>query len=249
MAAAKPDEYKAVITNLQHAKVMSREYETPMRLIAANHPRVPSLRVLDISAAGSSLRSHPSDPLSLLPCQSIEYVEGEIDTAFAASFAIPYLSRSGFPFEDGSFDAVFSIAGLHHFPQEYRADIYRQCRRVLRKGGLLVVGDVGCGSPQAEFLNGFVDAHAAGGHKGVFFEHGGEDEAALRAVFDRTERSDEHYPWQFDSHLHRTLFCHELFRLQCTIEQTSDELLRVFGVGGESDSSLPWMLTYFVAVA
>lgn len=247
--ATKPNYYKAVMDNVQHARVMRCEYETPMRLVAANHPgRVPSLRVLNISAAGNSLRSHPSRPLRLLPCESIDYVEGEIDAAFAASFAVPFLSRSSFPYEDGSFDVVFSIAGLHHFSQEHRAEIYRECRRVLRKGGLLVIGDVRCGSPQAEFLNGFVDTHAPGGHKGLFFEHGGQDEAVLQTVFECIQQSDEHYPWEFDSHLHRTLFCHKLFRLQSTIEQTADELRRVFGVG-EFDSSLPWMLTYFVAVA
>jgi SAM-dependent methyltransferase len=246
--ATKPNDYKAVIDNVQHARVMMCEYETPMRLVAANHPRVPHLRVLNISAAGNSLKVHPSSPLRLLPCESVDYVEGEIDTAFAASFAKPLLGRSSFPYADGSFDVVFSIAGMHHFSQEYRADVYRECRRVLRKGGLLVIGDVKCGSPQAEFLNGFVDTHAPGGHKGLFFEHGGEDEAALRSLFEGVNHSDEHYPWKFDSPLHRTLFCHKLFRLRCGIKQTADELQRVFGVD-ESDTSLPWMLTYFVAVA
>jgi SAM-dependent methyltransferase len=44
------------------------------------------------------------------------------------------------PFEDNSFDVVFSIAVFHHFPtKKYRLRMAKELYRVLRPGGKLVV--------------------------------------------------------------------------------------------------------------
>jgi len=44
------------------------------------------------------------------------------------------------PFRSGSFDAIHSIAAIHHMPSEdERRQLLLECRRVLRKGGVLIV--------------------------------------------------------------------------------------------------------------
>lgn len=249
-AEPKAGDYERVIRRKENAMVMSEEYATPMRLVAGSlgFRFRPRLRVLNISAAGAELDIHPSQPLALLPCDTVDYVEGEIDAAFAHAFAKPFLSPSGrWPFESSSFDVVVTIAGLHHFTHSERAAMYAECRRVLHpEGGVLVAGDVKVGSEQAAFLNGFVDAHTDTGHRGIFFQgKGGHDHRSLCALFPRVTVSDEHYPWNFSSTQHRTAFCKELFRLKCREEEVAAALLRMGA--HETLPHLPWTLTYFVA--
>jgi ubiquinone/menaquinone biosynthesis C-methylase UbiE len=45
------------------------------------------------------------------------------------------------PFPDGSFDVVVSTLMVHHLPEEGRADVVREMRRVLRPGGTLLLAD------------------------------------------------------------------------------------------------------------
>ena len=244
--ATKAKDYERVIRRPENGMVMSNEYCTPMRLVSrfpGFHAFRSCLRVLNISAAGAELDIHPSQPLAFLPCDHVDYVEAEIDTAFAHAFSKPPLAaHTSWPFEEESFDVVLSIAGLHHFTHEERRSIYAQCRRVLRQDGALVIGDVKKGSWQASFLNGFVDAHTETGHRGLFFEEGGPDHESLSAIFETVRCTDQCYDWEFTSVLHRTRFCKELFRLQCSDEELSQHLH-----DASPGPNLPWMLTYFVA--
>jgi ubiquinone/menaquinone biosynthesis C-methylase UbiE len=47
------------------------------------------------------------------------------------------------PFADHSFDVIYSTLMLHHVPQAIRKQAFREWRRVLRKGGRIVVADFG----------------------------------------------------------------------------------------------------------
>ena len=42
-----------------------------------------------------------------------------------------------FPFADGVFDAVYAHLSLHYFPDDATRALFREIRRVLRRGGLL----------------------------------------------------------------------------------------------------------------
>ncbi|GGO84799.1 hypothetical protein GCM10011584_03240 [Nocardioides phosphati] len=52
-------------------------------------------------------------------------------------------SAATLPYADGSLDVVVCTLVLHHLPLEAKADALREMRRVLRPGGLLVIGDWG----------------------------------------------------------------------------------------------------------
>ncbi|MBI2432601.1 MAG: class I SAM-dependent methyltransferase [Candidatus Hydrogenedentes bacterium] len=60
------------------------------------------------------------------------------------------------PFEDGSFDAVVSIEGIEHLTRPF--DFVRECRRVLRPGGVLILTTPNISSLRSRwrwFLTGF----------------------------------------------------------------------------------------------
>ncbi len=63
------------------------------------------------------------------------------------------------PFEDRSFDTVFSNTILHHIPQP--AEMLREAWRVLKPGGVLLIRDL-YRPADAETLDRLVATHAAG---------------------------------------------------------------------------------------
>ena len=239
----KGEHYERVIRSSEHADVMTEEYCVPMRLVSRSMPFRHHLTVLNLSAAGAELTE---TQLSYLPCDSVTYVEVEIDEKFCAAFGKRHCPLGCFPFESESVDVVFSIAGVHHFSPESRALLYAECRRVLRPDGMLVVGDVKAGSAQAAFLNGFVDANSSRGHRGMFFDENGQDASVLRRLFAHVECGEEHYVWRFRDVPHSVSFCHSLFGIDgCDMSETASAMSRIFGTDGSDGSDLPWMLYYF----
>jgi len=69
-----------------------------------------------------------------------EVVGGDVDPDF---FKVPYLScirldmNHVFPVEDNSYDYISCIEGLEHLENQF--GFIRECRRVLKKGGILVL--------------------------------------------------------------------------------------------------------------
>ena len=91
------------------------------------------------------------------------------------------------PFADGSFDAVFSKDALLHVPDKQA--LYRDLYRVLRPGGLLLIGDWlrGPGQGIDALLAEFV---AAAGHAFHMVTLSSIAECAAQAGFDRIETTD-----------------------------------------------------------
>ena len=102
------------------------------------------------------------------------------DVRFVQAFS------NAMPFPDGSFDVIVSTLFFHHLEREVKAATLRECVRVLRPGGRLVVGDWGRPSGpvmaalfmQVRAIDGFgVTADNAHGRLPGLFE-----EAGLRSV-------------------------------------------------------------------
>ena len=60
-----------------------------------------------------------------------------------ADYVIDINKQYKLPFKDGEFDTVTMIAVLHHIPKDQRAAVLSECRRVLNKGGKLLLTQLG----------------------------------------------------------------------------------------------------------
>ena len=99
------------------------------------------------------------------------------------------------PLDDGAVDHIVSLAGLHHEPS--LPAVFAEMRRLLRRGGRLVIEDAAVDTPPARFLNGFVAANNPMGHDGRFLD---ERTAGLleAAGFVLLSEAEVPIPWAFD---------------------------------------------------
>jgi SAM-dependent methyltransferase len=151
------------------------------------------------------------------------------------------------PLKSGEVDVVVSLVGLHH--EGDRLSIFREVKRVLRKGGRLAIAEVACNSPVARFLDEFVDAQNPDGHVGKYIDddfRSAISDAGLTLKQDRAA----HYQWRFAS----TEDLSRFIRLMFGLEQITDiEILH--GVKDylgplefdERGIGLPWSLHLLLA--
>lgn len=95
-------------------------------------PRLPSGRVLDIpSGEGAFARR--------CAARGLQAVAADCDALNRAAGVEPVIADMNrpLPFRDGEFDAVVSIEGIEHIERPF--DFVRECRRVLKPGGLLAI--------------------------------------------------------------------------------------------------------------
>ena len=72
------------------------------------------------------------------------------------------------PLADGSVDHIVSLAGLHHEPS--LPAVFAEMRRLVKRGGRVVIEDAAVDTPPARWLNGFVAANNPMGHDGRFLD-------------------------------------------------------------------------------
>ena len=146
--------------------------------------------------------------------------------------------------DDGYFDVIASLAGLHH--AEDKQAIFNEWGRTLKSNGRVVVADVAEGTGAAEFLNIYVDEHNPQGHKGLFFKQG--DFSTLMELAGIRPLSDKlvEVPWVFDSHEQMAAFCSMLFGIEgVTNTEVGEALQNYVGVKEEAGVvKLLWSLQY-----
>ncbi len=69
------------------------------------------------------------------------------------------------------FDAVISIAGIHHLTDQEQFEFLVATRKTLRVGGRLLMVEVTTDSPTSRFLDGFVGKHTPTGHVGNYLKN------------------------------------------------------------------------------
>ncbi len=183
----------------------ARDPEFQALIDAADLPAGP-LRVLDIPSSGGYLRHHLPSAIHLVcadPAESFllrgrhEGVEHVVSAR-----------HDKLPFSDASFDAVLSLAGLHHLSNH--DSVFREWRRILKPGGILCFGDARHGSPTARFLDEVVDRHNSMGHQGVYADPG--IRAVLETIGFQVDRVEERtYTWNFPGAPAMLDFCRTLF--------------------------------------
>jgi len=134
------------------------------RLVDYAEPLGESAMVVDVPAGGGYLRPFLSPGVSLIdvdPARSFLHAGRHLgaDRVVCAAY-------DALPFDEGSIDVVFSLAGLHHV--EEHVAVFHEWHRVLRLDGIAVIGDVYRGTATECFLEDVVDRFNRMGHRGRY---------------------------------------------------------------------------------
>lgn len=200
---------------------------------------VDAVDILDVPSGGGYLQRHLPAGTRLAACDF---------SAGFANAAVPLAPPGKLPFAEAGFDAVVSLTGLHHVDAHEQDAFLRECRRILRPGGRLLIGEVATGSAVDAFLNGFVHAHNSQGHEGVFFDDAFLPRLQQAGFGDCTMQTCD-YGWQFPDWNAAVFFCRNLFG----IDRADDDTLRrgLEAQLGAHDTgngvTLPWQLLFFRA--
>jgi len=179
-----------------------------------------------------------------------KYIKDELNiTYFAFDMHKDFLENSikQFTFDkiqmkSNSVNKIICIATLHHLSIDERDVLYKELNRILIPGGRLVIADVISDSPQAKWLNGFVDKYNSNGHNGLFFTN--DDSKLLEENNFNVDVSINNYNWNFKDEECLLHFCKLLFGLDLYIED--DLLLKsIKKYLNYTDGKIPWQLIYF----
>lgn len=117
-------------------------------------------RVLEVGSGGGQLAVRLAEKRSDLSIVGLdlspEQVARASDRARSLAARVRFVEGSAMalPFDDGTFDAVLSVASIKHWPDPEQG--LRECTRVLRAGGALAVieADRGCAMRDAQAFVG-----------------------------------------------------------------------------------------------
>ena len=208
----------------------------------------PGEAICDVPAGGGFL----TDGLNAALGDQIRVTCAEPSENFAQDIrgaSIHVCEMHEIPVPDHTFDALGSLAGLHHAGN--LPEIFREWFRVLKPGGRIVVADGEAGSPVARFLNEFVDQHTPEGHDGSFFAEGRFSELLGDSGFSGISESLIDVSWRFPDETSISRFTRRLFYLpNVSDEELSAGLQRYLGVRQDGDDwLLGWQLRFATATA
>jgi ubiquinone/menaquinone biosynthesis C-methylase UbiE len=117
------------------------------------------IHLLDVPSGGGYLRNYTP--------KNTKVTLGDFSEGFAIN-GIQLVTPEKLPFESNTFDAVFSLSGMHHLKDV--PQFIRECLRVTKTGGSFIFADVKKGTSVDVFLNEFANTYNSLGHKGDFFQ-------------------------------------------------------------------------------
>lgn len=191
--------------------------------------------LLDVPSGGGYLRNY-------IP-KNVKVTLSDFSEGFAIN-EIQLVTPEQLSFDTNTFDAVFSLSGMHHLhnvPQ-----FIRECLRVTKPYGNFIFADVKKGTPVDAFLNDFVNTYNSLGHKGDFFtENSFEDIEDIQ--FSIKKCNYKEYPFQFKSESDMILF----FKLFFGLDKASDSIIldgikQILGIKTTADGlDVNWGLLHF----
>lgn len=217
---------------------------------ALDHEFLTAVKVLDLQK-GEVLLNIPAGGVPIHkyidPTLGVECLRFETSEAFAESDGIPFCEYTDIPLADATVDKILVLASLHHVVADDRPAVYKELARVLKPGGMLVIGDVIRGSAQDAWLNGFVDAHNSAGHQGLFFTESDADLLEDVGGVD-VSVSRHRYRWDLKGAEDAIDFTRNLFGLDMLPGNgEGDRMLleAMQSILGFDGSGFPWELIYF----
>jgi len=181
------------------------------------------------------------------PELNINYLAFDIHKDFIVD-SIQHFTYDKIPVQSNSVNKIICLATLHHLNIHERDILYSEFYRILIPGGMLVIADVICNSPQAKWLNEFVDTYNSNGHKGLFFTEK-DSELIAKNKFNVNVTINK-YNWNFKNENDLLHFCRLLFGLDlCTHDDlllnSIKKYLHYIEPNRNQDGKIPWKLIYF----
>jgi len=150
---------------------------------------------------------------------------------------------------EGRYDAVLALAPLHHADEEQKRQYVTGAHRVVRQGGVLAFGEAEQGSAVAGFLDGYVNEHSPGGHRGAYLDKRFE-EVIHAAGFTDVESKRIDFHWVFPDETTLEMYLTRLFRLEpLPAGELTADVQRLLGIDRDGTVlRMRWSLRYFRAV-
>lgn len=140
----------------EHAR---RLYPYVLEEVAAAAPK----RVLDVGCGTGALAQLVLEALPGCELSGIDLSAGMLDRArqrLGRRAALHEADSEHLPFADETFDVAYCNDSFHHYPDPRRAAF--EAWRVLRPGGMLIVGDCWLPAPARWVMNAFMPYNNAG---------------------------------------------------------------------------------------
>lgn len=194
--------------------------------------------MLDLPAGGGYLANYIKPDVTLIPCDACR-------TFLAAKQARSNViaNANALPFRDACFDALASLAGLHH--EQNLEVLFTEFHRVLKPGGRFCIADVKAGSAVSTFLDNTVDRFNSHGHEGNYLQASSLAKIE-QAGLTITEHKVIDFHWQFKDIEALLEFCQNLFGLDLfRREEFLNETDRILGIKEQQQGVvLNWQLYY-----
>jgi hypothetical protein len=150
----------------------------------------------------------------------------------------------------GYFDAIISIAGIHHLTDQEQSEFILASRTTLKRTGRLLMVEVKENSPTSRFLDGFVGRYTATGHVGNYLKDNFVSVVSA-AGYGRIERESMTHDWVFPDTDHLYDWMMNFFGLSRISKQTLlTAVNEILGMSSYKNSVVvDWELDYIIAEA
>jgi ubiquinone/menaquinone biosynthesis C-methylase UbiE len=204
----------------------------------------PGLTICDLGAGGGYLSDGIYDALQGNGRITCVENSGHFVESLPDRYEKVLSSLSSLDIRDASMDRAACLAATHH--QEDKAQFFREVFRILKPGGLFVVGDGRAGTPTARFLNEAVTRHSDLPHDGIFYEPDGMRSLLEQAGFEQVREEYEEYTWDFPDAPTLVGYCKKLFRMtNADLPAVEEELRRYLGIEvSAAGARLKWSLVF-----
>lgn len=219
----------------QYGDVLDEEFSTAVEMLDLKQNDI----VLNAFAGGIPIQKYINKELN------IQYLEFDLHKDFILNDIYKF-TINNIPLKCNSVNKIICLATLHHLNINERNILYNEFYRILKIGGVLIIGDVIHDSPQAKWLNIFVNKYNSNGHNGLFFTK--NDSCLIETVGFKVNISLKNYNWNFENENSLIIFCKLLFGLNLYYNDDRSLLDNIKNYLQYKDGKIPWKLIYFSCI-